>query len=242
MFRQSSTLALAVLLVACAKKAPKPVHTAPWLAHPTASAEASADAGATSVPFHLSAGSTLEFELYAKQARWRGAVTTLSGNVDLNLMTPSATRAHFSADLSSLVMHGAQGGDAAATDRAARALEISADGGSEGLRSATFELSALTDLSPPNLAPRRERGDAGPGERRLHAIAIGDLTLHGFRASERVPIEAEVGFSAVGEPVSLVIRSRAPLVITLGTHQIAPGGSEPLPREARVTFEFHLEK
>ena len=231
------TLALTLSACACSKKTPKPKHTEPWLAHPSASAGVP-DASIASVAFRLAAGSKLEFELKTKKARWQGQVPSLHGSLELSPANLAATRAHVEADLRTLSLDG----DASdASDTARRALGLTADAGPGGAASAVFELGSLDDLASPSLLEARTHGEPS-GVRRVRATAVGELSLHGFRVSERVPVDAEVTLSPGGDPISLVIRSRTPFVVSLVTHQIAPRGVDPAPREARVSFELHLEK
>jgi hypothetical protein len=101
------------------------------------------------------------------------------------------------------------------------------------------------------LAKRRE------GKRpHFDATVVGELSLHGVRAPARVPVTLEIDAAAApGEPPGrLVIRSRRPLVVSLGVHDIRPRNArgvlvarelsllgESVGREAKVSFELTLD-
>jgi hypothetical protein len=77
----------------------------------------------------------------------------------------------------------------------------------------------------------------------VRATAQGNLLLNGFRVLKREPLEAEFGFTNGSlVPTTVVIRSRAPLVISLETHQIRvrePAGSSSERRRARAGAASH---
>jgi YceI-like domain len=242
----------ALLLVcgACAKKEPKPLHTEPWLAHPPASAAASADAGVPAARYAITEQSQIHFELASSHGTLHGSLTRLSGELSVSTSDLSASRGQVQVDLSSLTL--SQDGtsdDGARLAQARNALGVT-DAGSA---TATFELSSLEDVSPAQLDRAPDSDGGASFTRRARATAVGNLLLHGFRVVRRAPLEAEFSFTGDRSvPSSLLIRSRAPFVISLETHEIRV--SEAVPgkkarsaiaargREARVSVELYGRK
>ncbi len=252
----ASALSLAALLLlgtACAKKEPpKPIHTEPWLAHPPARAAASADAALPLARYALSAQSQIHFEVPSKHGTLHGSLSRVNGEFSIDAHDLSQAHAQIQVDLSSLTVSAdGNSDDAALLARAKSALGI-ADGGSPV--SASFELSSLEDVAPAQLEPVPD-GDAGaPVVRRARATAVGNLLLHGFRVVRRAPLAAEFSFGGDRQvPASVVIRSRAPFVISLETHEIrvpeaeanakkTAKGAASHAREARVSIELYGTK
>jgi hypothetical protein len=250
-----TTLALAALLLlaaACEKKGPpKPIHTEPWLAHPPASAAASADAGLPLLRYTLGAQSRIDFDVPSKQGALRGSFTHVGGELRVDPSDLSRSRGHIQVDLGSL--HLSADGKADAAALLAHAQHALGVGEGQGEASASFDVNALEEVSPAELEPAPE-GDAGvPSVRHARATAVGDLLLHGFRVTRRVPLVADFSFTLDRRvPASIVIRSRAPFPVSLETHDIQ--GSAPESgkhgarsgaahaREARVTIELYATK
>jgi hypothetical protein len=243
------SIALCVALLsaaACAKKEPKPLRTEPWLAHPQASSAAESNAATPTVRYLVSEPSVIHFESSSRHGIVRGTVRRLSGELDLDLGDLSRSRGQVRADLTSLTIQDAEGRDQTALlARAQSALELSDAG--PGSTQSSFELTALEGLSPTGLEPAPE-SDAGTTlafTRRARATAVGDLLLHGFRVVRRAPIEAEFGFSSDRRvPSSVVIRSRAPFVVSLEMHAIrtlaGEGRAMPGPEAATHAREVHV--
>ncbi|HEY0466326.1 MAG TPA: hypothetical protein VGC79_19080, partial [Polyangiaceae bacterium] len=225
-----TSLSLCVLCAAsCAKKEPKPLRTEPWLAHPPASASASANAsGDAALPltrYVLGERSLIRFEIPTKRGALRGTVTRVSGELNVDLSDLTRSRALVRADLGSLEIHassGADNGDPALLERARAALELSPDARAPAMF-ASFELTSVEDASPIHVesAPERDAGSLSPSSRQAHFTALGNLLLHGFRVARRAPLSAEFSFTGDRSvPDSVLIRSRAPFVISLETHAI----------------------
>ena len=242
----SAAVGVSLLVVgACSKKEPRPVRTEPWLAHPSASAAASESVPAVATRYALSAQSVLRFEVPARGGALRGSLTRITGELSVNLADLSTSRGQVRADLASLTL---ESNDAARLERALSALDVN-DGGASPVSS--FELAGLEDLS----VSRVEEAPGGdtPFVRRARGTAIGNLLLHGFRVTRRVPLEVEFGFGGDRRtPSTLAIRSRTPLVISLETHAIrsfepqgggkAQKGAAASAREVRVTIELYGTK
>lgn len=258
--------ALCALLMGCAKKEPKPMRTEPWLAQPSARASASGAAALPTTRYALGPDSVIRFEIPTKQGPLSGSLTRVSGEFDVDLSNLSQSRGSVRAELASLEIHtksGAAGNDSALLERARVALELSSDA-SAPPAFASFELTSVEDASPTFIDPLRDPRPREAGHERdastsssfsRHArlTAVGDLLLHGFRVVRRVPLTAEFGFTADGgTPQTLVIRSRAPFVVSLETHAIVallpesrtkvPGSAPAAAREAHVTLEFYGTK
>jgi hypothetical protein len=224
--------ALLLLSSACAKKEVKPLHTEPWLAHPPASAAASSDAGLTAVRYALSEQSQIHFELPSKRGTLRGSLTRVTGELSLTPSDLEHSHGQVQVDLSSLTL--AEDGNAEPSELLARA------------RNALGLTDAASDASSPVSA-------GTPFTRKARAIAIGNLLLHGFRVVRRAPLEAEFGFTVDRKvPATISIRSRAPFVVSLETHEIRvrdldtgkklAKGAAGHAREARVSVELYGRK
>lgn len=259
MNRFAATLVGGCLLCAlgCAKKEPRPLRTEPWLAHPSAraSASVSGDAALPTTRYALGERSVIRVEIPTKRGALSGAVTRVSGELKLDLSNLSQSRGVVRADLGSLELHAsrdAMGSDTELLERARAALELTSDAGANAL--ASFDLTSVEDASPELIEPAPERdASATPFNRRAHFTAVGDLLLHGFRVIRRAPLAAEFVFATDRQvPQSVLIRSRAPFVISLETHAImarAPEtrtkvpGKAPAPiHEARVSVELYGTK
>lgn len=245
----------------CAKKEPKPLRTEPWLAHPTARASASGDAALPLTRYVLGERSVIRFEIPTKRGALSGTVTRVSGELKVDLTALNQSRGEVRADLGSLEIHAtgsAGNGDTELLERARAALELSPDAPTSAVF-ASFNLTSVDDASPPQIEPAPERAagaaSAAPPlfSRRTRFTAIGDLLLHGFRVSRRAPLEAEFGFlNDAVVPQSVLIRSRAPFVISLETHAIvavanenrskSPPGAAAQAREVRVSVELYGTK
>jgi len=261
-FREFSRIFWTIsLLGACAKKAPpKPVHTEPWLAHPPASARASAAEGDAAVPttrYVLTEQSRISLELPTKRGKVRGKLTHVTGQLDLALGALAQSHLEVHADLSSLALEGDADDNASAWFSRAQSALGSADGGA-AIAPARFDLTGLSELSTEAIALSTADAAARPNAR-VRGVAEGDLLLNGFRVAKRAPFEAEFGFSRSSEaPSNVTIRSRAPLVLTLETHEIhlrdapahAAGSNAERRRERaragahelRLTFELYAIK
>ena len=239
----------------CAKKEPKPLRTEPWLAHPPASARPSGDATLPLTRYLLDDRSVIRFELPSKRGALHGSISRVSGQLGIDLSDLTRTRGSIRADLGSLEIHAAtsaDGGDAAVLERARAALELPVDGGAKSAF-ASFELRSVEDVAPTQIEPAPERDAGVPFNRRARFSALGDLLLHGFRVGRRAPLEAEFGFAGSREvPETVLIRSRAPFVVSLETHAVlavapesrAAGPTAPPARlrEAHVSVELYATK
>jgi len=248
-----------LLFGACAKKAPpKPIHTEPWLAHPPASAHAHGDgddAAVATTKYLLTEQSRIVLELESRRARVRGKLTRVTGELELALTALAQSRAQVRADLSSLTIDGETDDAADWLSRARAALGLADGGATNANTSASFELTGLSDLSTEAIALTPADASMRPSAR-VRGMAEGNLLLNGFRVEKRVPLEAEFGLTSGGaEPSTLAIRSRAPLVLTLETHEIhlrdAPvhanaekrrTRAHPSSHDIRVTFELYATK
>jgi hypothetical protein len=218
---RNSGLLLALLLTAngCAKKDPKPVHTEPWLAHPPPSASASADGGAAALTrYTLTGPSVIRFELRTRLGKVQGKLSKVSGELNVALSALAQSRGQVRVDLSSLEIDNTDSAEWLA--RAQAALNV-ADAGGGAAPQANFDITAFEDVAPDAIEPVVARDGGALPTRRARAIADGNLLLNGFRVAKSEPLEAEFGFTNdLAIPATVVIRSRAPLVISLETHEI----------------------
>lgn len=250
---------------ACAKKEPKPLRTEPWLAHPIASASASAngDAALPLTRYVLRDPSVIRFEIPSKHGALRGTLTRVSGELNVDLADLTRSRGMVRAELGSLDIHtngGTEIRDSALLERARAALSLSPEANAPAVF-ASFDLTSVEDAVPAQIeaAPERDSGALSrrpSGERdrgRARFTAVGNLLLHGFRVARRAALSAEFGFEQDRSvPSSVLIRSRSPFVISLETHAIValadesrasgPGAAKAQAREVLVSVELYGTK
>jgi hypothetical protein len=253
-FRRTAVFALGLALVASAcRRAPKkPDRTAPWPA--SASPSASGAPLLRRLHYALQNGD-VSFELPARHGNPQGKLPHARGELDVDLDDLSRTTGSISFELGALVVTSGDGHtDAANTARALAWLELgNAVAADQRARAdaASFVIGSL-DAGHLVTAPN---GDRRVPRRELESrwTVRGELSLHGVRA----PVSAEVSLSLVpgtdptGPPVELVIRSRRPLVVSLGTHDIRPRDESGVPiakdlalfgdrvgTEAKISFEL----
>lgn len=241
-----------MLAAACREKPKPPARTEPWLA----SAHASASAGPTlrRLAYRLTQ-SRVEFELPAKRASPHGRVGRARGELDVDLDDLSRTTGSVSLDLTSIELLGGSGEpDGTNTTRALDWLELGS--GSDERRTLRDLVFRITSLDAGHLvqAPGEEKA---PKRRELQSNwdVRGELSLHGVRAPQNagVALTLTPGADPAGPPAELLIRSRRPLVVVLGTHDIRPRDArgvlvakdqavlgDHVGREARVTFELRF--
>lgn len=209
---------------ACSKPEEKPRRTEPWLAHPSASGAPTSSPQALR-HYVFSKDSHVRFSVPGKRGAVSGRFSVSRGSLELDPRELKNSRARIDVDLSSLVIDtdapdGVELG-APPTTLGLQWLELGADVPTERrdpFKLARFELTSVE--GPTYLELGKLKGST-------RATAVGTLQLHGFRA----PIRAEVRLSGGGtEPLS--IRSAAPLVVPLTTHDItarsAAGVADPL--------------
>lgn len=238
---------------ACHRAPPKPERTAPW---PASASPSSSSAPAALRRVHYKLGrASVEFELPAKHATPRGKLGRPRADLDVDLDDLSHTTGSIAFDLAELTLTGTGATpDEAATTRALEWLELGRAVAADTRdldRNAVFAISEL-DAGHLVAAPN---GDRRVARRELesHWTVRGELALHGVRA----PTTADVTLTLVpgpdpaGPPAELLIRSRKPLVVSLGTHDIAPRDASGVPiakdlaligdkvgSEAKVTFDL----
>jgi hypothetical protein len=177
--------------------------------------------------------SRIELELPARRATPRGRVKSAAGTLEVDLDDLSRTRGSIRVNLEELELLGADGTpDRTYTERALEWLELGTKVGGDKRdagRSLTFSITALD-------AGRVVSAPGGPSGAPRRAVTSswsvrGDLGLHGVRA----PVSADVGLTlspgvdAEAAPVEFAIRSRRPLVVNLGTHDIRPRDERGVP-------------
>jgi hypothetical protein len=197
--------------------------------------------------------SDITFELPAKRGTPRGRLPAATGRFEIDFENPERSSGSLRVELGLIELEGAdgEGGTADATRRALEWLELGAEIPSaerEARRFATFSIRALEDKNLGAVARRRRDG-------RPHgsATVVGELSLHGVRAPVRVPVSLEFEPLGAPPPQRLVIRSRQPLVVPLGVHDIRPRDArgvlvareltllgESVGREAKVSFALTL--
>jgi hypothetical protein len=241
---------------ACSKKPEPPHRTEPWLAHPSASAEA----GGVEAPrgFHFTDESRIHFSLLGKKGKLSGRLPLALGNSALRLdpRDLKSSSASVEVDLTKLSVdaealpEGVAGGTP--TTLALQWLELGSDVPRErqqAFASARFELVSLESSSAPTLDL-----SARHGKGRLRATVIGTLLLHGFRAPVRADVTLTPLDTPAGAPARLSIRSAAPLVVALGPHDLVARNASGMPdalatargvesfgKTAKVEFELEAE-
>ncbi|HEY3493051.1 MAG TPA: hypothetical protein VGK73_00120, partial [Polyangiaceae bacterium] len=228
------SLVLLLACAACRRETRPPDRTEPWLASASVSASSSAGPALPRRVRYALARSRVEFELPARQATPRGRLSPTRGELEVDLANPSGTTGRIELDLSSLELFESDGTTPSPTftARALDWLELgkrTSEERREVGRIATFSLRSLGGPAD------RARPPDDRGLRSGDWSVRGDLGLHGVRT----PLEAAISVSVpaaddeTAPPRELVIRSRRPLVISLGTHDIRPRDDSGvlLPRE-----------
>lgn len=247
-------LAFGLAASSCAKKEPKPKHSEPWLAHPPASAALSPDASLTTTRYVLTAPSLIRFELATKRGKVQGRLTKVSGELTVALGALAQSRGQVRAELGSIALDSDDANGSAWLARLQAALGES-DAGAPSASIATFDLTGFDDVSPEAIEPATASDGGTTALRRVRGTATGNLLLNGFRVQKRQPLEAEFGFSNDRTtPAKLTIRSRAPLLVSLETHEIhlrEPADSaterrakrpQSAPHDVRVSLELYAIK
>jgi polyisoprenoid-binding protein YceI len=237
-------------ILACSREEKRPERTEPWPA-PCAAPSASARPATPRAHYEVE-GSDITFELPAKRSTPRGRLPSATGRFEIDYENPEQSSGSLRVDLGLIELEGDGGGTADATRRALEWLELGAEipaAEREARRFATFSIRALEDTNIGGLGGRRPRAVRPP----FGATVVGELSLHGVRAPVRVPVSLEFGPLGAPPPRRLVIRSRRPLVVPLGVHDIRPRDTrgvlvareltllgESVGREAKVSFELTL--
>jgi polyisoprenoid-binding protein YceI len=246
-----------LVFLACSREEKRPERTEPW---PASSAAPSSSARPTVRRAHYEVETAeVTFELPAKLGSPRGRFPGTIGRFDVDLENPERSSGSVRVDLGLVELDGAgsDGGAADATRRALEWLELGSEipaAEREPRRFATFQLRGVEGAEGKSALFRERRDGRRP---RLDGTAFGELSLHGVRAPVRMPVSLEIepATSPDAAPERLVIRSRAPLVVSLGVHDIRPRDArgvlvareltligENVGRDARVTFELGLVK
>jgi polyisoprenoid-binding protein YceI len=245
--------------LACSREEKRPERTEPW---PATSASAAVTVGSAKPALRRARyaleQSNLSFELPAKRATPRGRLSRATGTFELDVENTARSSGSVRVDLTSLEMvNGAEDGSAAdATRRALEWLELGNELASDRRalgRFATFDVRGLEGTDGKSIGTLRARRDGRAP--RIDATVVGDLSLHGVRAPQRVPVTLEIegADGETGAPSRLVIRSQKPVVVSLGVHDIRPRDArgvlvareltllgESVGRDAKVSFELTL--
>ena len=236
-------------ILGCSREEKRPERTEPWPA-PCAVPSGSARPATGRAHYEVEK-SDITFALPAKRATPRGRLPTATGRFEIDFENPARSSGSLRVDLALIELEGgdAEGGTADGTRRALEWLELGAEipaADREARRFATFSLRALEDTDIGGRRPRAVRPN-------FSATVVGELSLHGVRSPVRVPVSLEFGPLDTPPPRRLVIRSRHPLVVPLGVHDIRPRDArgvlvareltllgESVGREAKVSFELTL--
>jgi len=254
------TLSLLALLTCggCAKKAPAPHRSAPWLASAGPTSSSGRELASAPRTFHFVPGSSVRFSVPGRKAKVSGRAPVSAGNLRLDPRDLTRTSASLDVDLSKLSIdddgalpEAAPLNGSAPSITALQWLELGADVPAErraGFATARFELAAVDNLSAPSL----DFGAARP--QHVRATAVGTLLIHGFKEPVRVELLLEPQKTAPGAPLRLSIRSVGALVIALAPHEITARGpsgivdaaamaraSDWVGKSARLEFELLAE-
>jgi polyisoprenoid-binding protein YceI len=250
-----------LVFLACSREEKRPERTEPW---PAASIAPSGGARPPLLRVHYELETAdVTFELPAKQATPRGRFPGATGHFEIDLESPERSSGSVRIDLGLVELDdaGNDGGALDATRRALEWLELGQGIGAaerETRRFATFSLRGVDGAEGKGGLFRARRDGKRP---HFEGTAFGELSLHGVRAPARVPVTLEIEPAAAptsnetAAPSRLVIRSRAPLVVSLSVHDIRPRDArgvlvareltllgENVGRDAKVTFGLTLVK
>jgi hypothetical protein len=221
-------LALVAILccLACSKKAEPARRTQPWLAHPSASADA--EVSGARLTFHFVTGSSVRFSVPGRKAKVSGRVPLADGTLQLNPRDLKSASARVDVDLGQLTIEedalpeGLELGGSTPTALALQWLELGPEVAPErrsAVSKARFELTGIDALSAPLLDFGATRTNT-----QVRATAVGTLLIHGFRAPVRVELLLAPLSTEPGAPRRLSIRSASALVLALAPHDITARG------------------
>ncbi len=154
------------------------------------------------------------------------------GNIDLDLMNIPATRGEIKVDLQSLTLKTFDDAkkNKDQTEHAQTWLEAAPKLKTEIVepnRYAVFAIrsvdnASIVDLTKAPLAP----GKDGKMEKKLTATVKGEFLVHGRKKDKAVDVDITfvypAGAKPADKPESMVIKAKAPLVVTLDEHDIKP--------------------
>jgi hypothetical protein len=243
-------------LASCSKKEPAPHRTEPWLAHPSASANAAFASAPQS--FHFTPDSSVRFTLQGKKGKVSGrlALDLAHATLRLDPRDLKNTSASLDVDLTKLSIDAealpedVELGGGTPSALALQWLELGADVAPERRRElgrARFELASVeTSATALNLGARRPQS--------VRATVVGTLLLHGFRAPVRTDVVLTPLEGPAGAPLRLSIRSAGALVVALAPHGIVARGPSGITdalalarsaswvgKQAKVDFELLAE-
>jgi hypothetical protein len=232
------------LALGCSKKEPAETQRkAPWPATPPDAARALA------AHYVVAERCSVPVRLEAKEATIRGTFRVCRGELDVDLLDLTRTKARLSVDLGSIEMLG-EGPDAGRSDELSREAQNWLDLGSsrpeaerERLRWAIFELTAIEEPSTtaahsgklekgsepgaPAAPEDEDAGSASKNERRVVTMnARGSLRVHDVQVDVTIPLRAVFHFAgsanASAVPTEVSLRARRAVAVSLLTHDIKP--------------------
>jgi hypothetical protein len=219
------TALTAASLAGCEDKPSKPLA-------PTASALAPAEKPAMSQTFGVeTAGSKVTFVMNAALEKIHGeAPDSMTGDLHLNLSDITKSTGLVKADLDKLTLYQQkranemdQYSERAKSDKQnehARAwLEIDPKAPAdtrEKNRWVEFKIEQIT-----NVKPQADITKMPGAERKITAVIVGDVRLHGRVSKKRAIIEAVFKFAG-DKPSSVTIKSTAPMSVGLEEHDVRP--------------------
>lgn len=223
--RWSGALTLALAL-SCAKKPPPPHRTEPWLARPSVGPAPSAP---SQLVFHFGGESHVSFSVAGTKGKLSGRAPVIGGSLRFDPRDLQSARGDVDVDLTRARLDDVVAVPSAVTLAAApdqllqQWLELGAEVPAERRASfgkARFELVSVESPSPSFLELSRGH--------RTRLTAVGTLLIHGFKE----PVRADVTLTSSGDgsaPPRLSIQSAAPLVVTLGPHEITARDAAGIP-------------
>lgn len=222
------------------EKPPPPERTEPWPA-PAVGADRP-DRRVVSYRIEPRSGSTVDVS--TRRQKNEGVLPVARGNLDVDLLDLAKTRGEVALDVAAMRMQSFEDEPEQNQEQTRRArawLDLGAsrpEPHREKHRWATFRIRSIVDPSVDaahrgKVVKQVPADDAGPeagpppGETRVVDLtAVGDLTFHGVRVEAGAKLTAEFhyadGASFDTTPDAILVRSRAPIVVSLAAHDVKP--------------------
>jgi len=222
-------LSLGLALVACEEK--KPQNLAPAA---SSLAPSTVAPSARSMKFAVDPKSSTSIDMPAPKEHIKAGTDGAVGSLDVDFANLAQTRGEIKADLTTLSTKtfGDAEKDKTQTAHARTWLEV-ADGEEGKLpddvkaanRYAVYAIRSIDGLSATDLTKVAAKKDGADEVRTVTATTHGEFLIHGHKVDRDADVEVAFHYApgaAPDKPKSLSIKSKKPLRVTLGEHDVKP--------------------
>lgn len=222
--------AVAVLLIACEDK------KQPTALAPAASSLAPSTPPPSSMVLKLAIDpkSTTSIDMPAPKEHIKATTDAAAGHLDVDLMNLASSRGEVKIDLSTLTTKtfGDAEKDKTQTKHARTWLEVE-DGEDGKLPEETkaanrYAVFAIREIKNPSATDLTKVPAAKDGEDEVRTVTMttaGEILIHGHKVARELEVEAQFRYArgaAADKPKALVVKSKAPLRVTLAEHDVKP--------------------